>query len=68
MNSIHIYCNEMLMYLVFGLFPGFDNPDRLFIEDESMFSTSCDCVSLLSRHHTDLLPECFFRLGVCILA
>ena len=68
MSSIYTYWNEVLTYLVLGLFPEFDYPDRLFIEDESMFLTSCDCMSLLSRHHTDLLLECFSRLGVCILA
>src|ERR1041385_122568 len=54
----------------FGLFPGFDNPDRLSIVDESMFLspsvlTSCGCVSRLGHHRIDLPLECFSRFGVC---
>src|ERR1041385_2250371 len=54
----------------FGLFPGFDNPDRLSIVNESMFLSpsvlaSCGCVSRLGRRRIDLPLECFSRVGVC---
>ena len=58
MSSVDTYCNEVLMCLVLGLFPGFDNPDRLFIVDESMFLTSCDRMGRLGGHRTDLPLEC----------
>src|ERR1041385_2091512 len=56
----------------FGLFPGFDDADRLSIADESMFLSpsalaSCGYVSRSGRRHIDLPLECFSRFGVCTL-